>query len=628
MRRLLPALLLLAVVGTVGVLTARPAEAPMEKPSFEKDVRPVLEKFCIACHSGNKPRAGFSLEGFKTGGDALKNLKAWEKVAENLRSRTMPPDDKPRPTEAQLDRLNAWIDVEVFKVDCTGKRDPGRVTIHRLNRAEYNNTIRDLVGVDFKPAADFPADDVGYGFDNIGDVLSLPPLLLEKYFAAAERIADTAWKNKEVREKILNPPPHPVATMEKGPRLALRTFAERAYRRPVDEPEMRRLGNFIEIARRNGESPEFGVKLGITAVLVSPHFLFRVEPDDPAKPERRLNDWELATRLSYFLWSSMPDAELSTLARENKLHEPETLKAQVTRMLKDPKSRALIDNFAIQWLTVRSLRSFVPDPKMFPQFNDNLREAMIEETAKFCEYVFHEDRSLLDLLDSDYTFVNEPLAKLYGIPNITGKEFRKVTLPDDRRGGVLTMAAVLTVTSNPTRTSPVKRGKWILENILGTPPPPPPPGVEELSQDQKIVESASLRQRMEQHRVNPSCANCHARMDPLGFGFENFDAIGAWRVKDGKFPIDSGGVLPTGEKFSGPAELRKILLGRKVDFAKTFTEKLLTYALGRGMERTDRCFIDDIAATLAKKDYRFSSLVLEIVQSEPFQMRRGKRANP
>jgi hypothetical protein len=632
MRRLLPCLLLFAGLGTVGALTAQPQstleKAITEKASFEKDVRPILEKFCLGCHSGSKARAGFSLDAFKTQADALKKPKTWEKVAENLRSGTMPPEGKPKPNEAQLDRLNTWVDVEVFKVDCAGKRDPGRVTIHRLNRAEYNNTIRDLVGVDFKPAADFPADDVGYGFDNIGDVLALPPLLLEKYLAAAEKIVDVAWKNKDVREKILNPPPHPTATMEKGMRLVLRTFAERAYRRPVEEGEMRRIANFLEVARRNGESPEFGVKLGITAILDSPHFLFRVEPDDPKQPERRLTDWELATRLSYFLWSSMPDDELFTLARQGKLREPDTLKAQVERMLKDPKSRALIDNFAIQWLTVRSLRSFAPDPKMFPTFNDNLREAMIDETAHFCEYVFRENRSLMELLDSDYTFVNEQLAKHYGIPNVTGKEFRKVTLPDNRRGGVLTMAAVLTVTSNPTRTSPVKRGKWILENILGTPPPPPPPGVEELSQDQKVVAAASLRVRMEQHRVNPSCAICHQRMDPLGFGFENFDAVGAWRTKDGTHDIDPAGVLPTGEKFSGPADLRKILLKRKTDFAKCFTEKVLTYALGRGMERTDRCFIDDIAATLSKNDYKFSTLVLEIVRSDPFQMRRGQRANP
>lgn len=622
-----PVLFLLAFLAPG--LSAGTATAAEEKPTFEKDVLPVIQKYCVNCHSGPNPRAKFSLDNFKTSSDALKNPTAWEKVAENLRSRAMPPDGKPKPSEAQLDRLNTWIDAVVFKIDCSGKRDPGRVTMRRLNRAEYNNTIRDLVGVDFKPAADFPIDDVGYGFDNNGDVLSLPTLLVEKYLAAAEKIMDTAWKDPAIKKTLLTPPAHPSAIFERGGRLALRTFAERAYRRPLEDAELRRLNQFLDLARMRGEQPDVGVKLGMTAILVSPYFLFRVEADPaPGTTERRINDWELATRLSYFLWSSMPDDELFTLARKKTLSEPAQLEAQVKRMLKSPKSRALVDNFALQWLTVRSLDSLSPDPKLFPTFDDALRKAMLEETAQFCDHIFREDRSLLELLDADYTFVNDRLARHYGIPNVTGKEFRKVQLPDARRGGVLTLGSVLTVTSNPTRTSPVKRGKWILEQILGTPPPPPPPGVEELSEDQKVIDSGSLRQRLEQHREDPNCAVCHQRMDPLGFGFENFDAVGAWRTKDGKFTIDPSGVLPTGEKFAGPAELRKILLGRKNDFTRTFTDRLLTFALGRGLERTDRCYIDDITGKLAKNDYRFSSLVLEIVRSDPFQMRRGKRANP
>jgi len=619
MLRLLPCLLAVALLGWAVASPAVEPEKPAEKPTFEKDVRPVIEKYCLSCHSGAKPRASFALDKFKTRDDALKDVKAWEKVAENLRSRAMPPDNKPQPSQAQLDRLNTWLDVEVFKVDCTAKRDPGRVTMRRLNRAEYNNTIRDLVGVKFQPAADFPADDVGYGFDNNGDVLSLPTLLLEKYLAAAERIMDAAWKDPAVKQKLLDSPAH---------RLVLRNFAERAYRRPITDGEAKRLGQFLDLARQQGESGEVGVKLGMTAILSSPHFLFRVEPDDPKQPERRLNDFELATRLSYFLWSSMPDDELFDLARKGTLAEPANLEAQVKRMLKSPKAKALVENFAMQWLTVRALRTLSPDPKLFPTFDEPLREAMLEETAKFCEHVFLEDRPLLELLDADYAFVNERLAKHYGIPNVKGQDFRKVQLPDNKRGGVLTMASVLTVTSNPTRTSPVKRGKWILEQILGTPPPPPPPGVEELSEDQKVIDSGSLRQRMELHRKDPNCAVCHQRMDPLGFGFENFDAVGAWRTKDGKFDVDPSGVLPTGEKFAGPAELRKILLGRKVDFSKAFTDKLLTFALGRGLERIDRCVIDDVAATLAKNDYKFSSLVLEIVRSEPFQKRRAKGTKP
>ncbi len=444
--------------------------------------------------------------------------------------------------------------------------------------------------------------------------------MLEKYLAAAEKIMDAAWKDPTLKKKLLDGPAH---------RLALRNFAERAYRRPITDAESRRLGQFLDVARSNGQTAEFGVKLGMTAVLVSPHFLFRVEADpNPNQAARQLNDWELASRLSYFLWSSMPDADLFDLARRNRLHEPVKLEMQVRRMLKDPKARSLVDNFAIQWLTVRSLKEMSPDPKLFPTFDESLRSAMFEEAARFCEYVFREDRSLLELLDANYTFVNERLARHYGLAGVQGKDFRKVQLPDNRRGGVLTMASVLTVTSNPTRTSPVKRGKWILEQILGTPPPPPPPGVLDLSEDQKVIESGSLRQRTEQHSVDPGCAICHKTMDPLGFGFENFDAVGAWRTKDGKFDIDSSGVLPSGEKFAGPAELRKILLTRKVEFAKAFTDKLLTFALGRGLERTDRCYVDDIVRELATNEYKFSSLVLEIVKSKPFQMRRGKRGTP
>jgi hypothetical protein len=552
----------------------------------------------------------------------MKNRTVWERAADNLRSGEMPPSGAKKPTPAELDLLNRWFDAVVLKVDCTGPGDPGRVTIRRLNRAEYNNTIRDLLGVDFKPAKDFPADDVGYGFDNIGDVLSLPPLLMEKYLDAAEQVVEKAFQNPETRRRLL-PPRQPGE--RPAPRKVLETLATRAYRRPAGEDEVKRLFTFVQDAQREGEGLEAGLKRAVTALLVSPHFLFRVELDRGGrgvKDPQPLSEWELASRLSYFLWSSMPDEELFQHARAKTLGNPDVLAAQVRRMLKDPKARALADNFATQWLQIRGLDAFNPDPKSFPAFTPTLRRDMRQETEQFFLHVVREDRSILEFLDSDYTFVNERLAKLYGLKDVKGEQFRKVSLKGTPRGGVLTQASVLAVTSNPTRTSPVKRGKFILESILGTPPPPPPPDVEELKEGPEL--KGTLRQRMEQHRSNPSCASCHQRMDALGFGFENFDPIGAWRTRDGGQPIDPSGVLPDGKSFQGPADLRKVLLEKREQFARCLTEKLLTYAIGRGVERADRCFVEKIAANVARKDYRFSALVLEIVTSDPFQKRRAK----
>jgi hypothetical protein len=604
---------------------------PPPRPSYEKDVLPVLTQFCTGCHGGAKPKGRFALDVYPDQATALKAPKVWEKLADTLRTGDMPPLGKPRPAPEQLDALNAWLDREVFKVDCTsGKRDPGRVTIRRLNRVEYNNTIRDLFGIDIQPANDFPGDDVGYGFDNIGDVLSLPPLMLEKYLAAAEKITEQVFKSDVARNRLLNPPPHPKYNKD-GARRIVPIFAERAYRRPVRDDEVRRLVGLAQLAQRSGDTADQGIRLAVQAVLVSPHFLFRIEEDkEPNNPEaiHPVSDHELASRLSYFLWSSMPDDELFRAAGKGELRKPGGLEGHVRRMLKDPRSRALVDNFAMQWLQLRALKELAPDPKLFPTFDEKLRQAMLKETELFFANLIAEDGNLLDILDANYSFLNERLARHYGIKGVKGQEFRKVTFPDDRRGGILTHASVLTITSNPTRTSPVKRGKWILETLLGTPPPPPPPGVEELKEDEQVVLKGTLRQRMEQHRANPNCAVCHQKLDPLGFGFENFNAIGAWRSQENKHPIDPSGVLPGGQEFAGPAQLRAILKGRGDAFGKCVAEKMLTYALGRGMERSDRCFINDIAQELGKNNYRFSSLVLAIVNSEPFQLRRGKRGSP
>jgi hypothetical protein len=404
----------------------------------------------------------------------------------------------------------------------------------------------------------------------------------------------------------------------------LANFARRAYRRPAKPDEVARLMKLYDTAAAQGEKFPDALKLPMKAVLVSPHFLYRIE-EDPKDPNsvRTISDFELATRLSYFLWSTMPDEELFALAAKGDLRKPGVLESQVRRMLRDPKSKALAENFAAQWLELRKIKALAPDPGYYPAWDESLRGAIVREAEAFFEYVVREDRPVTDFLDADYTFANDRLARHYGIAGVTGPEFRLVKLPDGRRGGVITMASTMTVTSNPTRTSPVKRGKWILENILGTPPPPPAPDVPELPPTGQL--KGTLRQQMEQHRADPKCAVCHAKLDPLGFGLENFDGVGGWRTLDNKKPIDASGELPGGVQFDGPAQLRKVLLGKADQFRNCFAEKLLTFALGRGLEYYDKCALDAVVSASKADGDRFSAVVLAIVKSDPFQKRKGKR---
>lgn len=822
----------LVVVASVGGLMASVYQSvaaiepmkPSESATADKAVKPVdrsaalppaVTKFlvqnCVKCHGETNPKAGLSLTEFRDELSLLKARKKWDQLIGLVHDGTMPPEDAPPPTAAEKEAFMKAVRELFENADRNAKPDPGRVTVRRLNRTEYNNTIRDLLHVDLKPAEDFPSDDVGHGFDNIGDVLTLSPVLMERYLAAAESIAERAIlvklppvPRRYLSARFLHPYPHnapeaearfrpfrpadpnpifagpltagadylkftadadlvlrarlyaaketklpvkvalfisgpnlpdaspdsevdqlmggnlkmckpmrilktfditsndpqkvqeiefpinkrgdiqkvgvavvrppdgdPIPTLyieniwSEGPlevrplshrtllasdaskpqieqtREVLARFVSRAFRRSATSEEVERYARIVDESVSGGESWEAGVQLAVQSVLVSPKFLFRFELDDrPTAPETRpIDEFQLAARLSYFLWSSLPDAELTGLAARGQLTA--NLSGQIRRMLQDKRASALVENFALQWLQLGRLQSHAPDARLFPAFNEPLRAAMAEETRLFLAEIIREDRSLLDLIQADFTYLNEPLAKHYGIVDthgtaagqkpakpgaqpIRGPNFVRVALASPERGGLLQQASVLTVTSNPTRTSPVKRGRWVLEQLLGAPPPPPPPNVPELDKPDSGPLVGTLRQRMEQHRRNPACANCHASMDPLGFAFENYDAIGGWRRMDGDALIDASGELPGGKAFQGPAELKSILLEKKSMFARCVVEKMLTYALGRGLEYYDKPTVDKISAALERDGFKFSTLAVEIAASDPFRLRRGK----
>ena len=741
----------------VGILTAA------EPAGFQKSVQPVIAKTCTPCHNEALTSGNVDLTPFLNPATLATERPSWETIVRKIRTGEMPPKGVPRPAQGQLDALINFVQGEFEKADQNIKPDPGRVTARRLNRNEYSNTVRDLLGVNFQAGKEFPTDDSGYGFDNIGDVLTISPVLMEKYLNAAESIASRAMgadplpknpvsveyhaKDKRIQrpdfshieashriefdgeyvirfglpgERAKDAKPVQMGfwmdgqllntiTVETKPsglvyfnpfseeemRLYLpegdhvfrvgfidddfvktlttkqaydrksnkylesMTFvgpfaskverasrkkilicdpqsgnacvekivanlAHHAYRRPATAAEVAGLMKFVAMARGEKQSVEQGIQLAIEAMLVSPTFLFRVERDpDPTDPNRvhKLSDLELATRLSYFLWSSMPDDELLQVAEAGKLHE--VLDAQVKRMLADKRSAAFSDNFAGQWLETRNLDVVTPDPKLFPAWGPELRDAMKTETRMFFDYVLRENRPITDFLDANYTFLNELLAKHYGIAGVTGPDFRRVELTGDQRAGVLAQASVLTVSSYPTRTSPTIRGKYVLNNILGTPPPPPPPDVPALDAS-KVGSEVSLRKQLEEHRNNAVCASCHSRMDVLGFGLENYDAIGRWRTKDGKFPIDVSGTLPNGKSFDSAAAMRELLKADLPQVSRCLTEKMLTYALGRGVERYDNRTLDQIDRKMAASGYKFQTLIDEVVNSLPFQSRRGE----
>ena len=758
--------------------------------------RAVLDKYCVTCHNQRTKTAGLALDVLDLA-QVSEHADVWEKVVRKIRTGAMPPVGRPRPDKALSDSVASWLEADLDRA-ALEHPNPGRPTLHRLNRVEYRNAIRDMLALEIDPASLLPADSAAYGFDNNADALSLSPALMERYLGAAAKISqmalgrvrgslspetmfvptdrnqgsrvseDLPWgsrgglavryyfpvdgeylfelrlkedgagggiagltaepqqvdvsldrarawgstiggpefakasrqereksaqealqfrlpvkagshlvqvyflqKTTAVLEDLFDPylrrDPYragngepgissvtitsltasdaaagaspsrrrvlvcqPASAADEAPcaRKIIATLARRAYRRPVGDDDLQiPLARYRDGATKGGFEP--GLELAIRSILVSPKFLFRFEsqPETAVRDSAyRITDLELASRLSFFLWSSIPDDELLNAAERKTLRNPGVLDQQVKRMLADPRSDALVSNFAGQWLHIRNVSGFRPSPEVLFHFDDNLRQAFERETALFFDSIIRENRSVLDLLDADYTFLNERLARHYGIPGVYGERFRRVSLPADSvRRGLLGQGSILTDTSRANRTSPVIRGKWILENIFGTPPAPPPANVPELKEERDPSKILPMREQIAQHRANPVCASCHAQMDELGFALENFDAIGEWRDSDAAgTPIDASAKLPDGSRFTGPAELRKVLLSHSDDFLTTLTEKLLTYALGRGLDAADAPAIRHIKREAAREQYRFASLIQGIVTSTPFQMRMAQ----
>jgi hypothetical protein len=772
-----------------------PAMAAGQGTADAPTYRAVLDRYCVTCHNERRRSGDVALDSINV--DLVSERSdVWEKVLQKVQTRSMPPAGRPRPDAGTYDGFASWLETGLDQAAAT-RPNPGRPTIHRLNRLEYTNAIRDLLGLDIDAAALLPADDLAYGFDNNADLLTVAPGMLERYMSAARKISRLAIRDRSIEPDVARytmstlqvqnermsedlpfgsrggtairhhfpldgeyrirvglagngREPQQVDVRLDGVRLALlpvgrwpegrapeaegsteaaeggglvvrfpasagphavsvsfvnrtsviegvapsrlpvwtfgtgRGFVEpmtleslqiegpynpdtigrgsrgaeassngsdlfvcrpagledeapcatqiltrlgrRALRRPVAADDLETLQGFFRTGRDEGGF-ETGIQRALEMLLVDPEFLFRLERDPvgvaPATGYR-LSDVELASRLSFFLWSSIPDEELLETAEAGRLSDPAVLDRQVRRMLADERSSVLVSSFGAQWLHLRRMGSVTPDVNAFPAFDDNLRAALVRETELFLESQLREDRSVVDLLTADYTFVNERLARHYGIPNVYGSRFRRMRWNDDRRRGLLGQGSILTVTSLATRTSPVVRGKWVLENILGTPPPPPPPDVPPLPDRTGSGTVTSMRERMEEHRANPVCASCHSRMDPLGFALEHFDAVGKWRETEAESPIDPSGALPDGTTFDGLPDLRQILFERRDEFVTTVTEKLLIYALGRGIEYYDRPAIRAIVRESAGNDYRWSSLIAGVARSLPFQMRRSE----
>ncbi|MEO2019858.1 MAG: DUF1592 domain-containing protein [Fuerstiella sp.] len=605
--------------------SAHEAHRADAEKTFNEKVGPFVNKYCISCH-GPRPEAGINLRSALRNPGAASSFLHWKKAVANVKVHDMPPDHADKiPNDEERRQFIAWIG----KLKYLAQRDPGLFVIRRLSKAEYGNTLHDLYGVDPLIADSLPEEVVGEGYLN-----SISPLQSQLFLDIANKVVDQVVSPEgksptEVQKRLFGDAPSNGADLRKAARKVARALARDAYRRPPTEAELDVLVGIFDLARENKLGYTASLGLMWKAVLVSPQFLFitpgkEVDSKDPIVP---LDDYQLASRLSYLLWSAPPDTELSALADKSELHNPEVLRAQVERLLKHDRSRALFDGFGAQWLGVGGLERQTFDPDVFPQMTPVLRKSMLEEARLFFQSVVRENQSVFRFVDSDYTFLNEPLAELYGLEqSVQGPTMRRVKLENPNRGGILGMPATLAATSFPNRTSPVRRGVWVLEQVLGERIPPPPPDVPDLAeQEQKSVEGLTLRQRTELHQSEPTCANCHNVLDPIGFGLENFDAIGRWREKnDVGVAIDSVGKLPNGESFSTPAELKGLLAQRKADLARNLTERLMAYALGRQLEGYDEVVIDQLMVKIAEDKYRVRTIITEVITSYLFTHRRIK----
>lgn len=598
--------------------------------TYRNEVVPFLKTYCVDCHGTKKRKAGLDFTKMFQRPEDGQFRRVWQLVLASIREEEMPPQDAAKhPTAEERGTVVDWIQ----KIKFLSPEDPGPFVIRRLTKAEYGNTLHDLFGVEPSIVAELPDDVPGEGYLN-----TLSPLQTEQYLSIANAVLERISSKKEgslseVEKKLFGDPSQNGGTREAARKVA-RALARNAYRRPASDVEVETLLKVFDLGQANKLSYPASLRLVLKAVLVSPQFLF-ITPGKDAEAGKTivpLDDYHLASRLSYFLWATMPDTELATLADSGKLHEPEVLRAQVKRMLADTRSRALFDGFGSQWLGLGTLAGKTFDTAKFPLMTSAMRTAMNDEARLFFESIVRENRSIVGFVDSDYTFLNGTLAPLYGLEkSVAGPEMRRVKLADGNRGGILGMPGVLAVTSMPERTSAVKRGVWVLEQVLGQHVPPAPANVPTLEkQDQKKVANLTLRQRTELHRKNPACANCHKILDPIGFGLENFDAIGHWRDKDDSGgPIDAAGELPGGKRFTSPKELKAIVAGRKADLARNLTEKLLAYALCRHLEGYDEIIVDRIVEKIAKDEYKMQSLIIEIITSYPFLNRHVQPpANP
>lgn len=595
---------------------------------FPSSVRPLLEKYCFDCHDSGEAKASVDLEQFGDAAAIWRNPKLWEKVLVQLKEDAMPPAKKAQPADEERKALVAWVGGNLEHPDESRiPRDPGATPLRRLSRLEYNNTVRDLFGVGIQPADNFPPDGGGGGgFDNNASTLFIPPVLMEQYVAAAEAVV--AGAKPELLFHVLPGEGKDEATAASE---NIQWILRRAFRRPATPVELTRFTAIYTASREKGDGYEAALRTVAAGVLMSPKFLFRIETAQPETQEgaSMVEGFAMASRLSYFLWSSMPDDALLSAAEGGRLQDAAGLEAEVRRMLVDPKAHAFAENFSAQWLRTKELNSLAPSKTVYPKFTPALKDAFYAEPLEFFRVMLRDNLPITDFLDCNYTYANETLAAFYGIPGVTGPEMRRVELTDRNRGGLLGMGGILALTSYPNRTSPVLRGKWVMEEILGTPPPPPPPFISSAKLGGEAPKDGlTFRQRLEEHRANVECASCHARMDPLGFGLENFDAIGSWRTEVGGVPIDAAGHLVGGSDFSGSAELKQKLMERKEEFVRNLVEKMLSYALGRGLEAADWLPVYHIVKAVDADGYRSQTLILEITKSFPFRYRRPAVSSP